>query len=178
MQPTLIAGDSLVFTESLADYPASDGWTLTYRLAPRTAGTAITFSATASGADYSVNVLATTTAAWAAGSYSWAAYVTKAGQRFTVDSGVITISPDPGVVSSLDSRTHAQRVLEAIQAVIEGRATRDQEEYTIGNRSLKRTPLRDLMLLRDRYRAEVNAEAAGRRLLAGETPGYALQVRL
>ena len=178
MQSILIAGDSLDFSTSVPDYPATDGWTLTYRLAPRTAGTALSFAATALGGDYQVQVLAATTAAWAAGEYSWAAYVTKAGNRFTVDSGTITIQPDPGVVSSLDSRTHAQRVLEAIQAVIERRATVDQQEYTIGSRSLKKMDPKDLLYWRDRYRAEVRGEEAGRRLLAGETPGYALQVRL
>jgi hypothetical protein len=178
MQSILIAGDSLDFTREVPDYPATDGWTLTYRLAPRMAGTAITFGATASGSLYRVQVLAATTAAWTAGEYSWAAYVTKAADRYTVDSGSITIQPDPGVVAASDTRSHARRVLAAIEAVIEGRATRDQEEYTIGNRSLKRTPIRDLLTLRDRYKSEVNAEDAGRRLLAGETPGYALQVRL
>jgi hypothetical protein len=178
MQSILIAGDSLDFVVSVPDYPATDGWALTYRLAPRTAGTALSFAATALGRDYRVQVLAATTAAWAAVEYSWASYVTKAGNRFTVDSGTITIQPDPGVVATSDTRSHARRTLAAIEAVIEGRATRDQEEYTIGNRSLKRTPIRDLLTLRDRYKAEVNAEDASRRLLAGETPGYALQVRL
>jgi hypothetical protein len=178
MQAILIAGDTLDFMTTVPDYPATAGWTLTYRLAPRTAGTAISFPATALGSDYRVQVAAVTTAGWAAGEYSWAAYVSKAGNRFTVDAGTITIQPDPGVVATSDTRSHARRVLAAIEAVIEGRATRDQEEYTIGNRSLKRTPIRDLLTLRDRYKSEVNAEDAGRRLLAGETPGYALQVRL
>jgi len=63
--------------------------------------------------------------------------------------------------------THARRVLTAIEAVIEGRASKDQEEYTIGTRSLKRTPIKDLLVLRDAYKAEVAHEDAQYRLAQG-----------
>jgi hypothetical protein len=45
-------------------------------------------------------------------------------------------------------------------AVIEGRATRDQERYRINNRELQRTPISDLIRLRDRYREEARRERA------------------
>lgn len=178
MQTVLIAGDSLDFETSVPDYPATAGWTLSYRLIPRVSGTAITFSATANGADYRVQVAAATTAAWVAGEYSWAAFVTLGPDRFTVDSGTITIKPDPGVASASDLRSHARRALDAIEAVIENRATMDQQEYQIAGRMLKRMTVSDLLRFRDRYRAEVAAEDAARRLLGNESPGFALQVRL
>ena len=49
---------------------------------------------------------------------------------------------------------HVRRVIDAIEAVIERRATKDQKSYSIDGRSLERTPIDELLLLRDRYRAE------------------------
>lgn len=56
--------------------------------------------------------------------------------------------------------SHAQRVLAAIEAVLERRATVDQQSYGIEGRSLARMPIGDLLRFRDRYRAEVAAERA------------------
>jgi hypothetical protein len=58
----LIGGDTLDFTDSVPEYPASDGWTLKYRLTPRFASpvqapitiTASTFEVT----DYRTQVTA------------------------------------------------------------------------------------------------------------------------
>ncbi len=60
--------------------------------------------------------------------------------------------------------------------MIEKRASRDQERYTINNRELWRTPMRDLLLLRDTYRVEVRKEELKAR---GQTPwGPAVRVRI
>lgn len=178
MKSTLIVGDTLEFTTAVPDYPASAGWTLTYRLVPRTSGSAISFNASASGDDYLVQVGSTTTAAWAAGEYSWSAYVTKVTERHTVDSGICTLLPDPSLVAAQDKRGHARKVLDAIEAVIENRATLDQEEYAIAGRSLKRTPLPELLKLRQLYKSEVAAEDAAEKLAAGIATPRKIQVRL
>lgn len=118
MQAKLIAGDGLKFTSSVPDYPASDGYTLTYRLVRRdgTAGP-IQIVATALGDDYQVNVAPGTTATWTLGTYSWAAYVSKAGERYTVESGEVEILPDPAVSGSpLDLRTRARKALDDLNA--------------------------------------------------------------
>jgi hypothetical protein len=163
LQETLIAGDSLDFITSPTLYPASAGWTLTYVLTPQAAGgTSITFTATASGDDYLIEVSAATTAAWTAGAYSWASAVSKAGERFTVDDGSITIRPDPFTATSLDNRSHARKMLDAIEAALESRATASQLdllELTIYSRSSKRDPS-VLMKARSQYIAEVARENA------------------
>lgn len=63
--------------------------------------------------------------------------------------------------------SHAQTVLAAIEAVIERRATVDQESYSIDGRSLSRTPLAELYKFRARYMDEVAREAAAAREAAG-----------
>lgn len=161
---TITSGDTYDEEVTVVDYPKSDGWALSYRLIPRVSGTAITFTAGASqynAIDYRVQVSAATTALWTAGFYSWAALVTKAAERFLIDTGEVEVKADPGVSDApSDTRTHARKTLDAIEAVIEGRATKDQMAYTIGTRSLQRTPLADLLKFRAAYRSEVLAEEA------------------
>ncbi len=168
MKSELIAGDTLQFTTVVPDYPASAGWTLTYRLIPRTAGTAISFSGSASGDDYAIEVGASVTKDWVAGEYSWSAYVSKAGERHTVDQGTVKILDDPGVIAAYDGRSHARKTLDAIQAVIQNRATQDQKSYSIGGRSLERMPLSDLLKLESAYLTRVaNEDAAASGGVAG-----------
>lgn len=162
----LIAGDTLDFVDQVPDYPASDGWTLKYRLVPRFTSpvqapvtlTATTYETT----DYRVQVGPSTTDDWAAGVYNWSRWVEQAGMRQSVGEGEIQILADPAArAQGYDGRGHARKVLDAIEAVLEGRASKDQEEYAIAGRSLKRTPIEQLLVLRDRYRTEVaNGDAA------------------
>jgi hypothetical protein len=178
-QQELIAGDSLVFTTSVPDYPPTAGYTLTYRLMRRdAAGTAITFSATASGDLYAVNVAPGTTATWTAGTYTWAAYASKVGERYTVAQGELVIKADPATIGApYDNRSHARKVLDAIQAVLENRASTDQQQVSIAGRTLTRMPVTELLRLRSIYAAEVAAEAAATRAAAGLGAGGRVLVR-
>lgn len=146
------AGNTWRWTREFEDYPAST-WTLTYYF--RNASDNFDIVATASGDTHSVTVAKATTAAYAAGVYHWRAFVDDGTSRFEVDSGTLTVNPDPTVASALDMRAHAEKVLDAIEAVIENRASKDQESYSIEGRSLSRTPIADLIKLRNKYRAEV-----------------------
>lgn len=164
----LTAGDTLDFGTTVDTYLASAGWTLKYRLAPRAGGTPIDVTAIADGDNYRVQVLAATTAAWAAGFYSWAAFVEKAAERYTVGRGSLEIRVSSvAMPAGFDDRGHVQKVLDAIQAVIQNRATKDQEEYRIADRSLKRTPLADLLMLESRYIGYLREQNAADRVAAG-----------
>jgi hypothetical protein len=82
----LIVGDTLSDTVAVPGYPASEGWTLKYRLIPRTSGAAIRFGTTADGDAHVLLVDAAITAAWVAGEYNWAAYV----ERDTIVAATIS----------------------------------------------------------------------------------------
>jgi hypothetical protein len=178
MKDSLIVGDTLDFMTSVPDYPATAGYTLKYRLIPRTSGTAILLTASASGDDYRAQEPPAVTETWAAGEYTWSAWVEKTGERYSVDSGIVTLKADPGVVAAYDGRSHARKVLDAIEAILEGRATLDQEEYAINGRSLKRTPIAQLMQMRDAYRAEAWREAAALKTAAGLPNPRQIRVRM
>lgn len=172
----LRAGDTATWTKTLADYPASAGWVLSYDLVK--SGTRINFSASASGDDHLVSVSAATTAGWTAGDYQWAAKVTKAGEVYTVATGAVEILANfTTATTGLDARSHARKTLDAIEAWIEGRDI-GVAEYEIAGRRMKFIPISDLIVLRDRYRREVASETAAARVAAGLPTTNKLQVRI
>lgn len=159
----IVAGDTAKWLRSLDDYPANASWVLSYTLV--SAANRYTFTATASGADHLVTVAAATTTSWVPGTYTWRAQVSKAGEVYTVGSGSLTVRPS--FATATDGRSHARRTLEAIEAVIEGRATSEVSYYMIGGRQLRYIEPAQLLALRDRYRAEVAREDAAQRAAAG-----------
>lgn len=153
----ITAGDTIKWTKSLSDYPASDSWVLSYALVQD--GTQIQITSSASGDDHAVVVAASTSANYTAGTYSWQSYVTKGLERYSVDAGIIEILPNFDDQSSgYDDRSHAKKTLDALESVIEGKASKDQMAYTIGGRSLSKMTPQDLIFWRDHYRAECAKE--------------------
>lgn len=159
----LAAGDTAKWQRTLPSYPAGAGWVLSYTLV--SAAQRYTFQATAQGDDHLVSVPAGTTATWVAGTYTWRARVSLAGEVFTVGQGTLVVRP--GFASATDGRSHARKTLDAIEAVIEGRASSAVLEYSIAGRQLRYMPVEQLLTLRDRYRAEVLREEQAQRAAAG-----------
>ena len=137
----------------------------------------ITATSTASGDLHLVTLSATVTAAYHADSYYFEGYATLSGQRFKIASGQITVTQNITVDNNYDARSHARKTLAAIQAVIEGRASIDQQEYTIGNRSLKRTPIADLLVLLSKYETLVKSEDNALALAQGRPTKNRILVR-
>lgn len=156
----LHAGTTVAWTKSLPDYPATT-YTLTYYFINGSDRLVIT--ASASGTDHAVSVAASATANWKPGRYQWTSYAVNGSTKYRAESGYVEILRDMQAAHPADVKTHARKVLEAIEAVLERRATKDQESYAIAGRTLSRTPLADLMALRDKYRVELAREEAAER---------------
>ena len=167
-EPTIFtAGDRVTWkrTDLGTDYDP-DSYSLKYSARLENSGaTEIEITASESGTDYIVEVGQSTSVGYKAGIYHWQAYITRTSdsERITIDSGTWEIKPNRDTTAS-DPRNHVKRVLDAIEAVIEGRSTRDQENYSIQGRSLSRTPIPDLLILRDRYKAEYVREQRAERI--------------
>lgn len=116
-----------------------------------------TLSATADDGEIGATIAAADS--WPAGKYQWSLFRTKDTERVLVAAGYLVVYPDPasqgGVV---DHRSHAEKMLEAIEAKLEGRISSDHESYTIDGRSLNRIPVEQLVQYRQRYRNEVARE--------------------
>jgi hypothetical protein len=180
MKDSLIIGDTLDFATSVPDYPASAGYTLKYRLIPRTSGSAILLTASAAGEDYRVQYAPATTASWTAGEYTWSAWVEKTGERYSVDSGTVTLKADPGAVAAYDGRTHARKMLEQIETALEGWAATGGHiaEYEINGRRMKYADRADVLAMRNNYKAEVWREDAAAKMASGLPNPRQVRVRM
>ena len=177
----LVAGDRWTWKRSDLSgmYPPAD-FSLSYTADKEGAGaTQIQIAATVSGSEFVVEVASATTATYVAGRYRWQAYITRLAdsQRISVASGSFEVRPNLAA-STADPRSHVKKVLDAIEAIIEQRATMDQMSYSIQGRTLARTPINDLLVLRDRYRAEYQRELNAERLNKGLRPRNRLLTRL
>lgn len=170
----IVAGETAQWITQLPDYPASEGWTLTTTLV--SAANRYTITATALGDEYLSTASAATTAAWVAGNYALRSQVASGGDVFTVrDYPRVVIAPAYGV--TVDARSTARKALDAIDAVLEGRASSAVADYTINGRSLRYIPVPELLMLRDRYRVDVAREDAAARVAQGLQPAGRIAVR-
>lgn len=167
------AGLSTKRIADLRQYPAPS-WSLTLILR---GPSALDVTSTAEGSRHVLTLTAAQTGALAAGHYSYSVRATSGDDTVEVEASTVDVIADLSTVAAgADQRSHARRVLDNIEAVIENRATQDQQKYRINNRELWRTPLADLLQLRGYYAALVRQEKAKAR---GKTLfGAAVKVRL
>lgn len=179
MPPRFTLGDTLSFTLALAAYPAGT-WTLNYRLLPRSsAGAAYSFSGSASGSDHLISVPAATTAAWAAGTYTWAAWVSDGTSSYSTGNGTVDLLPDPRTATlALDLRSPAQIALDNVRATMRGKASADVLRYTINGRSLEHYPMAELIALERSLAEQVARETRAAQLATGGADTRRFSVRL
>jgi hypothetical protein len=152
------AGLNFQASAAFAAYPAPT-WTLTAHLR---GPASIDLQADAAGV---FTATAATTAAWAPGTYWWSMRATNGTDVLEVATGQLVVNPDLAATAGFDGRTQNERTLDAICAVLEKRASQDQQRYVIKDRELWRTPITDLLKLKAHYQAAVRREraaAAGR----------------
>ena len=168
-------GDTLKWTRDLSDYPATL-WTLTYSFVNADAQFAIT--ASADGTTHSVTVAAGTSAAYTAGTYKWQAYVTGgSSERYLVGEGTAKALPNFAVeTSGYDGRSHVKTTLDAIQAVLQAKASFDQASMSLNGRSISRYSIAELLPWEDKYKALYAQEVKAERIAAGL--GHSGKVRI
>jgi hypothetical protein len=163
----LYAGDSATWLDdATADRLGNSidsSWTLKYVIS---GAAALTLTASANGSGWSTSITKAQSTALGAGDFYWQAYVEKASERQTLGSGTIKVKPAAG--NSISGKSQTQTDLEAIEAairsIISGGAV---AEYTIGGRSLRKLPMSDLILLKDRLTARLMAEKKAERIANG-----------
>lgn len=170
------AGDSWQWTRALPDYPASS-WTLTYTAWNATAAFSLVATAAADGSTHSIRATPAATAAHSAGRYDWVARVSDGTDTFTVATGIWRILPAVG--SAQDSRSHARKMLDAINALLEGRASDgdlDVVRTGIGDHATQYDPAA-LIKLRQQYAAAVASEDSAAALARGDQSGRIIRTR-
>jgi hypothetical protein len=173
----IYAGDTLLFSVALADYPASDGWTLSYYFRQKQ-GSELNMTATADGDSHLFNIDSATTSTWLAGDYYGVARVTDGTNVLTVGETRLTVYiqlSEQG--EDYDTRTHAQKCLDSIEAVMEGRASKDIINTTIAGQSVARMTPEQLAFWRNYYRSEVSNEQAAIDAANGKSNGRNILMR-
>jgi len=163
----IIAGDTVKFLKEFDDYPVSESWALTYSWVSNV-GAPVDVTATTSGTQYLVTIPAANTANMNAGPWYFQAYVTKAGERYTVDSGSTQVvrNFDP-LAAATDLRSHNKKMLDLLEAALEGRATDGIESHSIGGTPISLIPLERLKVLRDQYWSAYQREVKAEKLAKG-----------
>jgi len=172
------AGETIKWRKSLGDFPAST-WTLVYSFRGTTQ---LDITAVADGDDHLATISKTQSAALNPGSTDqttfWDAYVTAGAERSHVGTGEITISGDLSIVESAhDGRSQAKRTLDAIQALIEGKATSDQRYIIVGDRQLHRLSPSEIVEWEQVFIARVAKEESDRDKANGKSRRNNIGVR-
>ena len=176
---TLTAGDSTAWV----DYPFADAlgspvdataYTLSYSLRGPVAGTGLDLTGAVQGTGWAFALSTAQSAALNTSTgktlWYWQAYATKAGVRLTAGDGQLVVRPNLAGINAgtFDGRSNAEQILATVETAILARINGDAvTEYTIGNRSLKKEPMANLIQLRDKYRLIVSRERKGQAIKNG-----------
>lgn len=171
MQDVLTAGDSLNFPASAPGYSAADGWSLKYRLIPRTGtNAAIDITGVPDGDDFLVQEASTTTAAWAPDAYSWVSWVERGAESYSLKTGQCVVQPDPRqALPGTDLRSLPRKTLDdllaarATWAASHGRT----RSYKIGDRERVFATAAELDAEIRFWQGQLADEQAAERLAAG-----------
>jgi hypothetical protein len=169
---TIMAGATLQADVTLADFPAETGATLRYAFR---SGLARVFADavgnTQTGA-WAVQVAASETAKLEPGNCIYSALHTDPdGVVEEADSGTIIIRHNPGIVS------HAERMLNAIRAVMENRATTEQVTISLGDVQLQYMTPDELRKWESKYESQVIAEQNRQHVERGGRSRYSIGTR-
>lgn len=139
MPSAFYAGDSLLLSISVDNFPASSGWTLTYYF-----GSDISFSGTASGSAHSFALTPDVTGGFSAGTYQATARVTDGTNTFTVWAGQVVILPGvAGTSLGADRLPWYFAARDTMATVLAGKASRDVINSTIAGQQISRLTPKD-----------------------------------
>lgn len=163
----IIAGDTAKWLITLSDYSPANSWNMSYSFVS-TGSKRVTVNATTSGTSFLTTISNAVTANMAPGTWYFQGRVNNASESYTVRTGQLEIEDNFGSIASvLDNRSHARKMLDLIEAALEGRAVDGIDSHTIGGVAINMIPLERLRVLRDQYKAEVLREEQADKLKRG-----------
>lgn len=173
---SFVAGDFVEWTKTLPDFPA-DEYDLTYAFVK--ADNQFTVACVADGTDHYAE-MSITESDQDPGVYRWQSYATSDDEteRYPVGSGTLEVFVNfSGQTSGYDPRTPAEKMLDALNDTLVGKASTDQLALSIGGRSLSKMEPELLLKWRNTMKAEVRRERDAEKAVAGLDLGNKFRTR-
>lgn len=156
---TITAGATTAWQLSFADYLATDGWSASLKLRGPSPG--LDVNATTNDDDFVFTLTAAQTATMGGGVWAYQIWATKSGEAYLAESGQLSVTAAlPAKNIAVDNRSDARRILDAIDALLLKKATKDQQEYQIADRMLQTYKPTELVEMRRYYAGIVAREEA------------------
>jgi uncharacterized small protein (DUF1192 family) len=150
----ITVGDTITWDETLSDFPASASWVVTYSFTSPDSRFISTHAAVVD--DHRITI---DTTSLEEGRFDWTKKVTDGSSTFTLESGILDVDPDLSADGTgVDRRSYSAIALEAIEALLKGKATKDQTSYSLNGRALSRYSIDELNEWRAQLRVEVREE--------------------
>ena len=172
----IYAGDTIIFdvpafADSIGTSITSGTYALKWYARTNTASEGATITGVAESDGWRITVPSSTTTNFDAGLWTWQAIATYGSLQYTAGRGQFTVKATLGYTgdpAAFDDRSRAEIDLEKVEAAIRTLAEGGVvQEYTIGNRSLKRYKMSELLQLRDTLKAEVDRERRAEKIRQG-----------
>ena len=148
----ITVGDTITWDEVIADFPASASWVVTYNFTSPNARF-VSSHAVVNVDDHRITI---DTTKLEEGHYEYAKKVTDSTTTHTLERGVLDVLADLSAdTAGVDRRAYAEKALENIEAMLLGKATKDQTSYSLNGRALSRYSVSELQEWRSSLRVEV-----------------------
>ena len=174
---TITAGFDVEWDESLAEYSAETYGLSATLILTSSGATRITVAATANGTDFSFSIPASSTANYTAGDYKLYLYATLGSSKYLIGTQDVEIKANP-LTATGDQRSHTRKVLDAIDAVLENRATQEYASMSINGYSITQLSPAELLKLKDHYEAKLKQEQNAEGMAAGKPSKRNILVQL
>lgn len=176
----IVVGTSASWLLNLPYYLPADGWVVTYGFVSASQkSTTITGSDNGDGC-HLIALATTDTGSWIPDLMYYEAFAAQStsGQRVKVREGRLTVAPDLSAqAASYDNRSHVKKVLDAINALLEGRAGKDVDSYTVNGRSLVKMKPPELLAWKSKYEGWYQLELNAEKVKRGDNTGRKIRTR-
>lgn len=156
--PTIVAGDSYSIALSLADYPASAGWSLLLAIAGPSSED---WTSVADGDRHLLTLSSASTTPLEAGGHRYAVKAINGSTVTTVERGILTVEADVAAMPPGTGTLWAEKALAVVEAALSNTLDGEMRMFMIDGRQVQTFSLAELTTLRSRLRQEVAAARRG-----------------
>jgi plastocyanin len=179
--PAIIyAGDTVEWSGQDTAEHSSATWTRTVSFRHATDSDALNVIGTPNaGGGWGFTITALQSKNMGVGVTYWQDVVLLGATRKTLGTGTLQVRANiSGTGTTYDGRSQPQQDLDALRAEMRARISGGSvQEYSIGNRSLKKMPMADLIALEKNLKADVALEKRRRRVAEGLDSGRSVYIR-